>query len=77
MAAEVLEGFVKVYQGYYAEVVKTIFLEEFKAGGGTITPAVEEEAKKVGAKKAEEKVANDQIKSGEALGSFSFTATGE
>jgi hypothetical protein len=77
VAAEVLEGFVKVYQGYYAEVVKTIFLEEFKAGGGTITPAVEEEAKKVGAKKAEEKVANDQIKSGEALGSFSFTATGE
>ena len=42
-----------------------------------MTPAVEEEAKKVGAKKAEEKVANDQIKSGEALGSFSFTATGE
>jgi hypothetical protein len=77
VAAEVLEGFVKVYQGYYAEVVKTTILEEFKAGGGTVTPPVEEEAKKVGAKKAEEKVANDQIKSGEALGSFSFTATGE
>lgn len=77
VAAEVLEGFVKVYQAYYAEVVKLTILGEAKAGGKEITPALEEEAKKIGAKKAEEKVANDQIKSGESLGSFSFTATGE
>ena len=39
-----------------------------------MTPA---EIEAAGAKAAEAKVANDQIKSGEALGSFSFTAAGE
>lgn len=77
VAAEVLEGFVKVYQGYYAEVVKLTILGELKANGVTITPEIEEAAKKEGDKKAEEKVANDHIKAGESLGSFSFTATGE
>ena len=37
----------------------------------------EAEALALGAKAAEAKVAGDQIKAGEALGTFSFTATGE
>jgi hypothetical protein len=75
VAAEVLEGFVKVYQGYYAQVVALTLTEEIKAGiKPVMTPAeVEAIAKKAG----EDKVANDQIKSGEALGSFSFIAAGE
>lgn len=60
VAAEVLEGFVKVYEGWY--------------GGVLVSKGVPAETAK---KMAAEKVANDQIKSGEALGSFSFTATGE
>jgi hypothetical protein len=74
VAAEVLEGFVKVYQGYYTQVVATTLTEEVKAGLKTLTaPEIEAIAKKEG----EAKVANDQIKSGEALGSFSFIAAGE
>jgi hypothetical protein len=75
VAAEVLEGFVKVYQGYYTQVVALTLTEEIKAGiKPVMTPAeVEAIAKKAG----EDKVANDQIKSGEALGSFSFIAAGE
>jgi hypothetical protein len=74
VAAEVLEGFVKVYQGYYTQVVALTLTEEVKAGLKTLTaPEIEAIAKKEG----EAKVANDQIKSGEALGSFSFIAAGE
>jgi hypothetical protein len=70
VAAEVLEGFVKVYQGYYTVVVAKTLVGEgvFKT---------EAEALPTAAKAAEAKVAGDQIKAGEALGSFSFTATGE
>jgi hypothetical protein len=68
VAAEVLEGFVKVFQGYYTVVATKTLEAEGK------TPA---EAAVLGAKIAEAKVAGDQIKAGEALGSFSFTATGE
>ncbi len=57
ISAEVLEGFVKVYQAYFQ-------------AGAEAEGAPEELAKKL----AEEKVANDHIKSGEALGAFSFTA---
>jgi hypothetical protein len=70
VAAEVLEGFVKVYQGYYTQVVAKTLIAEGKAKS-------EAEALALGAKAAEAKVAGDQIKAGEALGSFSFTATGE
>jgi hypothetical protein len=75
VAAEVLEGFVKVYQGYYAQVAALTLQKEIEAGKKP--PMTEAEIKAAGAKAAEAKVANDQIKSGEALGSFSFTATGE
>jgi hypothetical protein len=79
VAAEVLEGFVKVYEGAYAlkvgEELKKV--AEKEAGEGK-TPKmsaaeIEAQAKKAGA----EKVANDHIKAGESLGSFSFVATGE
>jgi hypothetical protein len=63
VAAEVLEGFVKVFQGYYKGVVEV----ESK---GTVTGKAAEEA-------AAAKVANDHIKAGEPLGSFNFTAIGE
>lgn len=70
VAAEVLEGFVKVYQGWYTQVAAGQFIKEGKATS-------EKEALELGAKAAEAKVANDHIKAGEPLGSFSFTATGE
>jgi hypothetical protein len=70
VAAEVIEGFVKVYQGYYTQVAAKQLAEEKKVGS-------EKEALEQGAKLAEAKVANDHIKAGEALGTFSFTATGE
>ncbi len=59
VSAMVLNGFVQVYEGYYAQVLL--------AKGIVKTP---EEAKAAAAAK----VANDQIASGQALGSFSFTA---
>jgi hypothetical protein len=74
VAAEVLEGFVKVYQGYYSAVVGATLTKEVELGVKTLTKEqIEAAAKKAG----EEKVANDQIKAGEALGSFNFTAAGE
>jgi hypothetical protein len=78
VAAEVLEGFVKVYQGYYSAGVGQKLAEKAEAEakeGKTVMNKAEIEA---AAKKAgEEKVANDNIKAGEPLGSFGFTATGE
>jgi hypothetical protein len=81
VAAEVLEGFVKVYEGAYAlkvgeELAKKAEEEFIKSEGKILPPSkiqIEEAAKKAAA----EKVANDHIKSGESLGSFAFTATGE
>jgi hypothetical protein len=70
VAAEVLEGFVKVYQGYYTVVAAKTLVAESKF-------KTEAEALPTASKIAEAKVAPDQIKSGEALGSFSFVATGE
>lgn len=70
VAAEVIEGFVTVYQGYYTQVVAKKLVEEGKASS-------EAEALALGAKAAEAKVANDHIKAGEPLGTFSFVATGE
>jgi len=78
VAAEVLEGFVKVYEGAYAmkvgdELGKKAEEEFIKEGKVPDKAAIEAAAKKAGA----EKVANDHIKAGEGLGSFSFIATGE
>jgi hypothetical protein len=75
VAAEVLEGFVKVFQGYYTQVAALTLQKEIEAG--LKPPMSEAEIKAAGAKAAEAKVANDNIKAGEALGSFAFTATGE
>jgi len=79
VAAEVLEGFVKVYQGYYSGVVGAKLTEEAKKEAEELkTPKLNKEQIEAAAKKAgEEKVANDQIKANEALGSFTFTAAGE
>ena len=67
VAAEVLEGFVKVFEGYYTrrrpETEEQSHLERRSA--------------QTRRQAAEEKAANDHIKSGEALGSFNFTAIGE
>jgi hypothetical protein len=75
VAAEVLGGFVKVYQGYYTQVVAMTLQKEVEA---KLKPPLSKEEIEAAAKKAaEDKVANDQIKAGESLGSFSFTAIGE
>jgi len=75
ISAEVLEGFVKVYQAYFEGVV--IAVECGKLPGKCQEPA-EAEAKKMieaGAKKAaEDRVAKDHISAGNPLGTFSFTA---
>jgi hypothetical protein len=58
VAAEVLEGFVKVYEAWYSGVLQAEFA------------VPKEQADKMAA----EKVAADHIKAGQALGTFSFTA---
>jgi hypothetical protein len=79
IAAEVLEGFVKVYQAYY----EAGFYLEFCAlatpnnceSADPTEKAAEQEAAKAAAKKAaEERVAKDHITAGNPLGTFSFTA---
>lgn len=75
IAAEVLEGFVKVYQAYYEG--GAIAKKCAEIAPGCETPAVKE-AVVAGAKKAAEaKVANDHITAGNPLGTVSFTAQGE
>ena len=78
VAAEVLEGFVKVYEGAYSlkvgKELEAKYGKEAKEGKPIPSVAeIEAMAKKAGA----EKVANDHIKAGESLGSFSFVAPGE
>ena len=72
ISAEVLEGFVKVYQAYYEAGVTAVVCaslpEECKE------PAEQEFAKAKAKEEGEKRVANDHIKSGEGLGTFSFTA---
>jgi hypothetical protein len=75
VAAEVIEGFVKVYQGYYTQVAALSLKKEIEEGKKPVM--TEAEIIAAGAKAAEAKVANDHIKAGEPLGSFSFVATGE
>ncbi len=79
VAAEVLEGFVKVYEGATAlKVGGELQKQAEKEAGEGKTPVMSKDQIEAAAKKAgEEKVANDHIKAGESLGSFSFIATGE
>jgi hypothetical protein len=81
VAAEVLEGFVKVYEGAYAlkvgEELAKKAEEEFIKSEGKIPPPSKTQIEEAAKKAAAEKVANDHIKAGESLGSFSFIATGE
>jgi hypothetical protein len=81
VAAEVLEGFVKVYEGAYAlkygEELAKKAEEEFIKSEGKILPPSKTQIEEAAKKAAAERVANDHIKAGESLGSFSFTATGE
>lgn len=83
VAAEVLNGFIKVHQVKATEnLVKPeaekAGKEAFEKEGKILTEA---EAIAIGQKRAEEKAAAEakelEIKSGETLGSFSFVATGE
>jgi hypothetical protein len=83
VAAEVLNGFIKVHQVKKAEELvpaeaKKAGEEAFAKEGKVLTEA---EAKAIGQQRAEEKAAAEakelEIKSGETLGSFSFVATGE
>lgn len=79
VAAEVLEGFVKVWEGAIAvkagEEIGAKVKKEVEEGK---PPAMnEQQIKEAALKIAAEKTANDHIKSGESLGSFSFTAIGE
>jgi hypothetical protein len=60
ISAEILEGFVQVYQGYLTAFFQT-------PGGGSLS---KEDAEKAATKKVE----NDHIKAGNALGTFAFTA---
>jgi hypothetical protein len=82
VAAEVLNGFIKVHQVKRTEELaeadaKKAFIEALEKG----TPISEDEAKAIGLKKGEEEASAEaktlEIKSGETLGSFSFVATGE
>jgi hypothetical protein len=73
ISAEVLEGFVKVYQGYYEAGYYLEFCA--LATPSNCETAPEQEAAKAAAKKAaEERVAKDHIAAGQPLGTFSFTA---
>jgi hypothetical protein len=83
VAAEVLNGFIKVHQVKATEDLvpaeaKKAGEEAFEKEGKILTEA---EAIAIGQKRAEEKAAAEakalEIKSGETLGSFSFVATGE
>jgi hypothetical protein len=73
ISAEVLEGFVKVYQAYY----EAGFYIEYCALAtlNNCESAEEQGTAKAAAKKAaEERVAKDHITTGNPLGTFSFTA---
>ncbi|HKH64510.1 MAG TPA: hypothetical protein VKA35_03500 [Solirubrobacterales bacterium] len=72
ISAEVLEGFVKVYQAYYEAVVFAgtcaALPEKCKE------PAEQQLAKEKAKEAAEKKVERDHISAGNPLGTFSFTA---
>lgn len=79
VSAEVLEGFVKVYQAYYEagaylEICATKTPNNCESAIPAEKEAEEKGAKEAAKKVAEERVANDQITAGNPLGTFSFTA---
>ena len=74
VSAEVLQGFVSVYQAYVEGGTQLKFCEESPGHcTGVNEKAEKEEAAKLGKAKGEE-VAKNHISAGEALGTFSFTA---
>jgi hypothetical protein len=78
ISAEVLEGFVKVYQAYYEAGVYIKACEaaptECNNPDPNIKKAEEEGAKKAAKEAAEKRVEKDHITAGNPLGTFSFTA---
>jgi hypothetical protein len=82
VASEVLNGFVKVHQVKRTEELTKIDAEKaYVDAAGKGTPITLEEAQKIGEKQGAEEAAAEaktlEIKPGEALGAFSFVATGE
>jgi hypothetical protein len=75
VAAEVIEGFVKIYQGNYTREVTQTLEKEIKEGKKPVMSEAEVIA--AATKAGEARAANDHIKAGEPLGAFSFVATGE
>lgn len=78
ISAEVLEGFVKVYQAYYEAGFYIAACEaaptQCNNPDPNIKKAEEEGAKKAAKEAAEKKVEKDHITAGNPLGTFSFTA---
>lgn len=73
ISAEVLEGFVLVYQAYYEAGAYAFICATETPNNCEFAP--EQEAAKAAAKKAaEERVAKDHISAGASLGTFAFTA---
>jgi hypothetical protein len=79
VAAEALNGFVKVHQVKRTEVLaKEETIRILTTPGNTKTqPEAEAEGTKIGSEKAAAEAKELEIKPGETLGTFSFTATGE
>ena len=75
VAAEVLGSFAKVYQAYVKGGAEKIIAE--KIAKKELPELTKEQIEAIGKEEGEKAVANAQIKAGESLGSFSFTATGE
>lgn len=71
ISAEVLEGFVKVYQAYYEAVFCAVAAPEQCKSANPDQQAAEKAAAK---EAAEKKVEKDHITAGNPLGTFSFTA---
>lgn len=75
ISAEVLEGFVKVYQAYYEAgfAAKACF----ELPGKCADPAEQEAVKAAAKEAAEKRVEKDHITTGSPLGTFAFTAQGQ
>jgi len=79
ISAEVLEGFVKVYQayyeaGFYAEFCALAAPEKCKSANPDQKAAEEKAGKEAAKEAAAKRVEKDHISAGNPLGSFSFTA---
>jgi len=75
ISAEVLEGFVKVYQAYYeAGAYAQYCANPIPSPGACAEPAEQEAAKAFAKKAAEERVKDDHITAGAPLGTVAFTA---